>query len=184
VFPSQALVLQSTLHGRTEPSLLRGLEAVATVEKRPRHWNYADVQRPVTSLQSRRHASDSGEVPVVVVEDLFAEPGQLACVGQGDQIYRAHILVGVVAGEATGPRWNMGSNAFIVGDDQLLLNFVVSYGRGEVAGWDITDDGLHIATLKIDDSDRLGVPSPARLESPGFPLGKQQGRESSQCFAL
>jgi hypothetical protein len=64
------------------------------------------------------------------------------------------------------------------------LNFVVSYGRGEVAGWDITDDGLHIATLKIDDSDRLGVPSPARLESPGFPLGKQQGRESSQCFAL
>ena len=76
---------------------------------------------------------------MIIVEDLFAEPGQLICVRQRNQIDGSGILMRAKTGEAAGTRWNMRAQSFVVGDDQLFLNFVIGDGGREIAGRNVTD---------------------------------------------
>jgi hypothetical protein len=80
----------------------------------------------------RSHLDIGGQVPVIIVEDLFAEPGQLIRVGQRDQADGSGILMRIEAGEAAGTRlWNMRAQSLVVGDDQLLPRFVIGMEVGK-----------------------------------------------------
>ena len=78
-------------------------------------------------------------------------------VRQRDQIDGSGVLVRVETGEAAGTRWNMRAQSLVVGNDQLLLRFVIGDGGREIAGRNVADDRMRIASLKVDDGDGIGL---------------------------
>src|SRR5580704_15920119 len=63
----------------------------------------------------------------------------------------------VKTGEVTGTRGNMRAQALVVGHHQLFLRFVVGDGGREIAGRNVTDDRMRVPSLKVDDSDGIGL---------------------------
>jgi len=83
--------------------------------------------------------------PVIVVDHLFRVFRQLTRIRQGDQANTASLVVRV---ECTSGGWHplraardcISADAFVVGDDKLLVRGVIGNGGREVGGRNIADD--------------------------------------------
>ncbi len=98
------------------------------------------------------HFNIRRQVPVIVVEDLFAELSELLRVRLRDQIHHTHISMGVICNRSAfrsgvTPR----SQTFVIGNHQLLAHLVVRDRCGEVGRRDITNHRVGLTALKVDD---------------------------------
>ncbi len=117
-----------------------------------RYWRSMWIGVLRSNLDVRR------QVPMVVGEDLLAEPRQFARIRLRYQVHHPLIGVGVVPDHAVfHSRDAPCSQALVVGNHKLLLCLVISDRSWEISGRDIANHRMRIPPLQVDDCQGIGL---------------------------